>query len=208
MIKNIFFDMGGVLVPLNKERTLNAFRSLGIEKFADYLNPYLQKGFFARFENGDISAGQFRDCVREISSDNNISDEQIDNALNLFLDPLPAEREAMLRELKEEYRLYLLSNNNPISFTHINKEFEQNYGYQFKELFIEMFCSYKMNMSKPSETIFLKALGIAGANSGETLFIDDSPANIEAAAGLGFITCLYDVEKPFTEQVRRALANG
>ena len=141
-------------------------------------------------------------------TDNNITDEQIDNALNLFLDPLPAEREAMLRELKEEYRLYLLSNNNPISFTHINKEFEQNYGYQFKELFIEMFCSYKMNMSKPSEKIFLKALSIAGANSGETLFIDDSPANIEAAAGLGFITCLYDVEKPFTEQVRRALANG
>ncbi len=208
MIRNIFFDMGGVLVPLNKERTLKAFGELGVSTFADYLNPYLQKGFFAKFENGDISAAEFRNCVREISSRKNISDEAIDHALNLFLDPIPAEREAMLRELKERYRLFLLSNNNPISIASISGTFRENYGYEFNELFIEMFCSYRMNMSKPSKEIFLKALEIAGADSSQTLFIDDSAANIRAAEELGFITCLYDVDAPFAEQVRRALSNG
>lgn len=208
MIRNIFFDMGGVLVPLNKERTLKAFRELGVTAFADYLNPYLQKGFFAKFENGDISAAEFRNCVREISSRKNISDDAIDHALNLFLDPIPAEREAMLRELKESYRLFLLSNNNPISIACICRTFRENYGYGFDQLFIEMFCSYRMNMSKPSKEIFIKALEIADADSSQTLFIDDSSANIEAAKELGFVTCLYDVNTPFTEQIRRALANG
>ena len=138
----------------------------------------------------------------------NISDDAIDHALNLFLDPIPAEREAMLRELKGSYRLFLLSNNNPISIACICRTFRENYGYGFDQLFIEMFCSYRMNMSKPSKEIFLKALEIAGADSSQTLFIDDSSANIEAAKELGFVTCLYDVNTPFTEQIRRALANG
>lgn len=208
MIKNIFFDMGGVLIPLNKERAVEAFKALGVGRFADYLNPFLQKGFFARFENGEITAARFRDCVRELSSDKDIADEQIDNALNLFIDPLPPEREALLRELKEKYRLFLLSNNNPISVARITSLFMRDYGYDFKNLFVKTFCSYKMKLSKPSEEIFHRALELAGAGSSETLFIDDSPANIEAASKLGFITCLYDVERGFDEQIRRALTNG
>lgn len=208
MIRNIFFDMGGVLIPLDKERAVEAFKALGVKRFADYLNPFLQKGFFARFENGEITAARFRECVRELSSDKDITDEQIDNALNLFIDPLPAEREALLRELKEKYRLFLLSNNNPISVARITSLFKRDYGYDFKNLFIETFCSYKMKISKPSEEIFHRALLLAGARSSETLFIDDSPANIEAASKLGFITCLYDVESGFTGQIMRSLANG
>ena len=57
MIKTLIFDLGGVLVSLNRERCLENFsKNLGFDNFGDYLNAYAQKGFFAKYENGDIDS--------------------------------------------------------------------------------------------------------------------------------------------------------
>lgn len=39
-IKNVIFDLGGVLVDLDIERCTAAFRELGMPRVADLINPY------------------------------------------------------------------------------------------------------------------------------------------------------------------------
>ena len=76
MIKNLIFDLGGVLVSLDRKRCLDNFsEKLGFDDFGEYLNPYAQKGFFAKFENGDIDAAQFRDTVREHCTKEGVTDD-------------------------------------------------------------------------------------------------------------------------------------
>ena len=65
MIKNLIFDLGGVIVPLNRIACLRAFDEVvGYKDFGEVLNSYRQIGFFEKFENGEISANKFRQIIR------------------------------------------------------------------------------------------------------------------------------------------------
>lgn len=206
MIKNIIFDLGGVIITLDRERCLNAFaKTVGVLDFGEYLNAYAQKGFFAAFENGDITAAQFRDEVRKISTKKELSDEQIDFALNAFLSEIKPEKIKLLFELKKKYNLYLLSNTNPIAWQCSQEIFKQSAGISMEEMFDILFRSYQMKKSKPGRAIFQQVLDESGVKAEETLFIDDASANIQTAAEMHFKTLLYDVNKELTGAVLEAL---
>jgi putative hydrolase of the HAD superfamily len=209
MIKTIIFDLGGVLVSLNKERCLNAFsNSLQFPNFGDYLNPYAQSGFFAKFENGDISSAEFRDIIRERSSAKELSDKQIDDALCAFLTDVDPKKVTMLLELKKKYRLLLLSNNNPIAWEGCKTLFkEASGGIAIDDVFDNLYLSYQMNLSKPGEAIFNELLIKEGILPHESLFIDDAPKNIETAKKLGFNVLLYNVEEDLCCKVAEILSN-
>ncbi|MCI6617517.1 MAG: HAD-IA family hydrolase, partial [Prevotella sp.] len=53
------------------------------------------------------------------------------------------------------------------------------------DYFDACFLSYEMHLFKPDEEIFRQTLLEAGIEAGETLFVDDLPANCEAARALG-----------------------
>lgn len=44
-IRNIVFDMGGVLVDYDLQRCLESFRKLGFTQIDRYVDPYTQRGF-------------------------------------------------------------------------------------------------------------------------------------------------------------------
>jgi putative hydrolase of the HAD superfamily len=52
---------------------------------------------------------------------------------------------------------------------------------------------------KPDFDIFHKMIELSGINPGETLFIDDSEANITTGKTLGFKTFLFKKENRFSE---------
>ena len=85
MIKNLIFDLGGVLVSLDRERCLGNFaKDLGFENFGDYLNAYAQKGFFAEFENGMAAEFELNEALPDTMSDicfvkGNYSDGHVTN---------------------------------------------------------------------------------------------------------------------------------
>ena len=92
MIKNLIFDLGGVIVPLNRIACLRAFDEIvGYKDFGEVLNSYRQIGFFEKFENGEISAKKFRQIIRINASPIKdgqkrvIKDREIDYSLNRFL---------------------------------------------------------------------------------------------------------------------------
>ena len=206
MIKNLIFDLGGVLVSLDRERCLGNFaKDLGFENFGDYLNAYAQKGFFAEFENGNIDAARFREIVKEYCSKENVQDEEIDSALNSFLTLVEPYKVELLLKLKEKYNMMLLSNVNPIAWSRCCELFAQAGGVDIEDVFEKLYLSYEMKNSKPGEEIYRQLLADSGAEPSETLFIDDSAANIETGARMGLKTLLYDVNTNLACEVEKAL---
>lgn len=211
MIKNLVFDLGGVLIPLNRIACLRAFDEVvGYKDFGKVLNSYRQIGFFEEFENGDISAKKFRQIIRINSSpikdgkSRIISDKEIDYSLNCFLNEIPYERLETLLFYKGDYRMFLLSNTNPISMAKARVLFKDK-GYNIEDLFEMLFLSYKMKCSKPGEAIFNKVIDKAKILPEETLYIDDAPANVETAAKLGFKTLLYNPKDDLYDKVSESI---
>ena len=58
-IKTIIFDLGGVLMDLDKQKCIEAFEDLGFSDITEYLGEYEQKGMFMDLEDGTISEPNF-----------------------------------------------------------------------------------------------------------------------------------------------------
>ncbi|MEF9986306.1 MAG: HAD family phosphatase [Bacteroidales bacterium] len=206
MIKNIIFDLGGVLVSLSRRKCLDTFsNALGFKSFGDYLNTYAQKGFFAEFEDGAIDSDGFRWCVKQYSLNKDITNEQIDDALCAFLTEVKSSKVQLLLQLKEKYNLYLLSNTNPIAMEYAKVLFKKAGGVPMEDVFIKMFLSFEMQKSKPGKAIFEQVLDETKIKPYETLFVDDADVNIDTAKEMGFKTLLYNVSDDLTIEVTEAL---
>lgn len=192
----IIFDLGGVIIDLDKSRCIEEFKKLGYENVADMLGNYKQSGEFLALEEGKITASEWRDIIRE-KIGNEHSDMEIDDAFNAFLVAIPQAKLQMLSELKKHYRIAMLSNTNEVMFEgRIPEMFLEVEGKHMEEYFDDIYVSYRLKMTKPSAEIFEAVAADLGIRPEETLFIDDSAANIAAAAQLGFNTMLVE---PYTD---------
>ncbi len=198
MIKNLVFDLGGVLVPLNRIACIRAFDSVvGYKQFGEVLHLYRQMGFFDKFETGQISARKFRQIIRGNAAPEpdgkprKITDREIDYSLNCYLCEIPQDKIDTLLFYRTDYRMLLLSNTNPIGMDKCRQLFLDK-GYKMQDLFEKEYLSYKMKMAKPNRDIFEKMIKDAKILPEETLYIDDSPANIAAGKELGFHVLLYN----------------
>lgn len=199
-IKNIVFDFGGVLVDLNPAACIKAFTDLGMQGLEEYMSPFGHKGPFGEVENGDISIEEFRDRIKEEYGKSH-SDKEIDDAWAAYLMHVPENKMRMVHELAKKYRVFLLSNTNPI---HIRKlqEFEEH-GYPLKECFEKLYLSYEVKRSKPDPEIFRYVLKDAGILPSETLFIDDGAANCKVAESLGINTYKPEPFEDFSGELLR-----
>lgn len=183
-IRNIIFDLGGVILNINPQLTVEAFRSLGWRNFYEENNQTKGKELFYSLESGSSSPEVFRNSVRKIA-DIQRNDEEIDTAWAAMILDIPADRIRYLEALKNSYRLFLLSNTNEIHRIKFHRDFEKDFGYSFYDLFERNFYSHEMGMRKPNPQIYIQALTEAGLVPEETLFIDDMEENIESAKTTG-----------------------
>ena len=187
MIKNLLFDLGGVIMEIRRENCVSAMKTLGMYNADEYLGEYSQKGPFAKIENGEWSAGEFHDGIREIVG-RYVSDEAIDSAFEEFLVGIPVRRLDELVELRKKYKVYMLSNTNPIMWeSKIRIELEK-LGKDENYYFDGCVKSYEAKCMKPSREIFEIVCSRLGIKPEETVFFDDSKRNCQAAAELGFHT--------------------
>lgn len=186
-IKNIIFDMGGVLVGLDAQRCIDAFRQIGCEKIAFYVEEHRTEDLFLDTELGRITQEEFCREVRRITACR-ASDEQIVWAWNQLLTGIAADKMQCLAQLGTRYRLFLLSNTNIMHWHKCRDCFFNSGGHTAADLFERIFLSYEMHLAKPGEAIFAQALAQAGINAAETLFIDDSRDNCRGAERLGINT--------------------
>lgn len=202
MIKNLLFDLGGVIMDLDRNRCVEAFNALGMRDADDFLGVYGQKGDFLALERGEIDAAEFRRRIRPLF-DRPVTDAEIDAAFNRFLIGIPRHRLEALRRLRSQgYGIYLLSNTNPIMMEgFIAEQFRQE-GLEMKDYFDGEVCSYKAKCYKPEAEIFDYTCRTCGIEPGETLFFDDSQANVDAARALGFNAVLVAPGTEFADMVK------
>ena len=182
-IKNIIFVFGGILVNLDKEATLKAFRSLGYDADA-YIGTYMQKGPFAPLESGLITEEDFVAEVQKQASGEVPAADRICQAWNEMLTGIPESRLRRLIGLKARYRLFMLSNTNIIHWK-FSKPFFALDGRNPEDYFEKIYLSYECHLVKPDKAFFQKVLDDNALIPDETLFIDDSVENCRVAAELG-----------------------
>lgn len=187
MIKNLLFDLGGVVMNIRRENCVRAFEALGMADADNLLGEYEQAGVFAGVENGSLSAADFRDEIRRIIG-RDIADDEIDAAFCKFLTGIPEDRLKALEDLHGRFGMYVVSNTNPIMWnSEIARQFSK-LGHDINYYFDGTVTSFEARAMKPDVRIFEKVVADFGIKPDETLFFDDSRANCEAAEKLGFKT--------------------
>lgn len=206
MINNLLFDLGGVIMDLDRSRCVGAFKRLGMKDPDEFLGLYGQKGDFLALESGEIGADEFHRRLRPLFGDPSLTDDRIDEAFNEFLVGIPVERLRALRELRRDYRVYLLSNTNPIMMeSKIAEEFRKE-GKEIDDYFDGIVTSYEAKCCKPGKAIFDYAERVCGLVPEETLFFDDSQANVDAARTYGFNAVLVKPGDEFADLLREFCA--
>jgi glucose-1-phosphatase len=185
-IRNIVFDLGGVLLDLDFSAPVRAYQQLGGDGYRFDYKEAIHQQLFLDFETGNITAAEFRRQIREMTGSFWLSDEAIDSAWCSMLLSVPADKVILLKELAVTYRLFLYSNTNEIHIGYFKKQFEMMHGISIESLFEKCFYSYEIHDRKPLLSGFEKVVRESGITIEETLFVDDFAHNIAAARELGF----------------------
>jgi len=191
-IKNIVFDLGGVLIDLDFKSAINGLQKAGFTNVKEQLQAFDNEGIFQKFELGEISADEFRASIRE-NSNVSLTDEEVDSLWNLMLLEIPREKLELILDLRSKYMVYLLSNTNSIHWDYVCKNAFNYRGFRVNDYFEKTFLSFEMHLAKPDKAIFEKMLEDANLLAEETLFIDDSEANCKAAEEVGIHAHHYHI---------------
>ena len=184
-LKNILFDLGGVILDLNVSATLERFLNLGFPKeLLNYPENY-ETDIFFNYETGKTSTDEFRSAIRK-SSGVNFSDKEFDEAWCAMLIGVPESRTRLLQPLSKVYNLYILSNTSELHMRHFNQMFHDTAGYKLSDVFTHGFYSHETGWHKPDPGAFKDVLKKAKIKASETLFLDDNIHNVKAAKELGF----------------------
>lgn len=186
-LKNLIFDLGGVIINLDTSLTIKAFAELTDNKVDEIIRFSEQEPAFHLYEKGQISDNDFRTAIRKLTA-KELADVDIDNAWNAMILDLPIERIELLRQLKNNYNLYLLSNTNTIHMECVNDVRSSANVEPFDQLFHYDYYSHLMGKRKPDLEIFEQVVDENNLNTEETLFLDDNYDNINGASKLGIKT--------------------
>jgi len=184
--KAIIFDLGAVILNIDYQKTIDGFTKLGIKKAATLYSKKVQKNLFHKIETGKISKQKFLTELRKQTDNANI--KLIEQAWNSMLLDLPEERLELIKKLKSNYEIYLLSNTNTIHIEAFKKKLGNVKWLSFCNLFDKMYLSHDLGLRKPDVKIFKYILKEQKLKAEEVFFIDDSPQHISSAKKLG-INC-------------------
>lgn len=184
-IRNIIFDLGGVIINLDTSKTIAAFDALSDVAFESIYTQAQQTSLFDEFDKGEISEDGFFNTIHGLLK-TSASIDQLKQAWNAMLLDFPKHRLALLLDLKSKYRTFLLSNTNE---THI-REFEkilykEHVHHNLDFFFHKTYYSCRIGMRKPDAEIFRHVLQENNLDPSETLFIDDTQKHVDGAGNCG-----------------------
>ena len=195
-ITAIIFDLGGVLLNIDYNKTKEAFEQLGVKDFHNMYSQAEANPLFERLEIGAIKEHDFYNHMQQ-HVDPAYNSKNIEQAWNAMLLDFRMESLNELKSLKKKYKLYLLSNTNYIHLKEFNKIYEHNVSKEpFASLFDKVYFSHEIGLRKPNVEPFEYVVKENNLIPAQTLFIDDSLQNVEGArkAGLKVIHFTGDMK--------------
>jgi putative hydrolase of the HAD superfamily len=176
--------MGGVIVDVHLDRAVEKFKALGVHDAGELIDASHHKGIFIDFENGNIDTGQFCEMLgRHVGRV--IPRPEIENAWKSIITPPAEYKMNYIRELRKKYKLYILTNNNPVIMDWVRSKGFMSSGDSFSDCFDKIYTSYEMKCTKPDLKIFRMMVDDSGVKPEESLYIDDSRNNLSAAQQIG-----------------------
>ena len=185
-IKNIIFDLGGVILNLDNQRTEDAFFNLGVRNIREFFGHGHAASFFKEYEVGAITDRQFIDSIREMAGLDGVSDEAIIEGWNALLLDFPPARIELLQKLGKSYRIFLFSNTNALHLAALQRIYTQTFGGgSLEDHFERTYYSHLLKMRKPDRASYEYILRENQLEGRETLFVDDAIINVEGAEHAG-----------------------
>ena len=175
---NIIFDVCGVILEWKPDQIIDRyFQNDKIKRLVDI--EILNHSDWKELDRGTLSKD---DIVRRASVRTGLTITEIDRMITSIprsLLPIP-ETIKLINALKEKgHKLFILSNIPFMSIEYVEKE------YPFFNLFEGIIVSCRVNMIKPEPEIYKHLLSKYNLHTNETIFIDDSDINVNAASSLG-----------------------
>lgn len=186
--KNIIFDLGGVLLDIDFQKSTDAFKNLGIDDFEKMFSQFKADELFEKLETGELKETDFYSAIKKRTK-LDVTDTEIDNAWNALILNFRTGSLEFLEKLAGKYKLYLLSNTNIIHLNFFKQLFIKETGKpSLDAYFTKAWYSNEISLRKPGAKIFEFVLQEENLIAAETLFIDDTLSNIETAQKMGFKT--------------------
>ena len=189
-IDNIIFDLGNVILNIDYQNTIDAFEKIGVPDASIFYSKSSQLNIFNQLETGRISKQNFILEIQKFAP--KASAKQIINAWNAILKDLPNERIEILKDIKDKFSIFLLSNTNTIHIEKIIDKLGEKKYEEFYNLFDKVYYSHEVKLRKPNADIFKLVIKENCLSIKNTLFIDDSIQHIESAKKIGLKTYHLD----------------
>lgn len=166
MIKTIISDLGNVIVYVDHHRIIKS-----LAKYSNYNEKYIYNFFISSierkgFDKGKISKEKFFQHFKD-NLNLKMSFSQFKKAWCSCFTGLNKDIVKLLKKLKKNYRLILLSNTDEIHFNYLKNKCK------ILNIFDDYILSYKIGYAKPNPMIFLKAIKAAKTSPKQIFFIDD-----------------------------------
>ena len=181
----IVFDLGKVLIPFDYAPVITKLNQIenGLgNKFIEFYNSNYH--FHRDFEKGNISESEFVSKMLKVV--NHKIDAETFKTYYADIFSLNEDVISLLPILKNDYKLFLLSNTDPI---------HQKYGwqkYEFLKYFDDLILSHKVHSVKPEEKIYREVEKASGFPSEEHFYIDDIQEYVDAAKKLGWNPVVFE----------------
>jgi len=184
-IKNIIFDLGGVIINLDNRLTEEALIRLGVKDIRQYFGHGHAAAFFKEYEVGRITDREFIEAIRQLTGAA-VPDQAIIDAWNALLLDFPPERIELLRQLGKKHRIFLFSNTNALHLAALQRIYTGAFGTgMLDDHFEKTYYSHLLGMRKPDKGSYEYILRENGLQAAETLFVDDAIINVEGAEQAG-----------------------
>ena len=183
MIKNIVFDLAGVVVARNPKRFpkhLDEFFSFVFKSHMQGIPQFWCDYDLGVMEEADVAVAlaEYRGC--DVATARSYMQLAVEYQEEI------APTAALIKELKEQgYKLYVLSNMSKEYIAFLRK-------FPVFDYFDEQIVSCEIGLGKPDRRIYEYLISHCKLEPSETIFIDDRKDNVDAAAEVGLQTMHFD----------------
>lgn len=181
----VIFDLGNVLIDIDYTQAMDLMKSALPTTMHQRVDHCYTADFHKAYEKGQISSADFREEFRNYFQ-TNWSDAEVDYYWNSLLGSIPTYRLDLVRKLKAQYQVGILSNTNEIHIEAVYAQLQAQHNLaNFDPIFDWVFYSHEMGLAKPNQDIYQQLLLELGTTANRVLFFDDLKANVDGAASVG-----------------------
>jgi putative hydrolase of the HAD superfamily len=199
MVINVIFDLGGVVLDWNPDRIVARFQPDAALQAAFKAAVFGHEDWKA-FDRGGVTEAEL---IGRLEARLGLPRPDVIEFLDGTRHSLVAKPDTvkLIRELQQsKVPLYCLSNMPAEMYLHLQRR------HDFWDAFSGIVISGEVKMMKPEPEVFLHLLETFKLRANESVFIDDLPANVDAARQVGLHAILFTDAAQCRQELRSLLA--